>query len=64
MGLAVRVLWTYYREDAITARSHHLLRVVLETVSELRETLESVFLLRLPDAPELDAALARLLRTP
>lgn len=47
---------------------HHLggptERRVLETVSELRETLESVFLLRLPDAPELDTALARLLGTP
>jgi N-hydroxyarylamine O-acetyltransferase len=46
---------------------HHLggptERRVLETVSELRETLESVFLLRLPDAPELDTALARLLGT-
>ena len=46
---------------------HHLggptERRVLETVSELRETLESVFLLKLPDAPELDTALARLLQT-
>jgi arylamine N-acetyltransferase len=110
-GLAARVLWTYYADDAITARSHQLLRVqnyyasshptsrfvssliaappatdrrytladnqlavhhlggpterrVLETVSELRETLESVFLLRLPDTPELDTALARLLWMP
>jgi N-hydroxyarylamine O-acetyltransferase len=29
-GLAARVLWTYYPEDAITARSHQLLRVDLE----------------------------------
>ena len=47
---------------------HHLggptERRVLATVSELRETLESVFLLRLPDAPELDTALARLLPKP
>jgi N-hydroxyarylamine O-acetyltransferase len=47
---------------------HHLggptERRVLETVSELRETLESVFLLRLPDGPELDTALARLLPKP
>jgi N-hydroxyarylamine O-acetyltransferase len=29
-GFAARVLWTYYPEDAITARSHQLLRVDLE----------------------------------
>jgi N-hydroxyarylamine O-acetyltransferase len=29
-GLAARVLWTYYPEDAITARSHQLLRIDLE----------------------------------
>jgi N-hydroxyarylamine O-acetyltransferase len=29
-GLAARVLWTYYPEDAITARSHQVLRVDLE----------------------------------
>jgi glyoxylase-like metal-dependent hydrolase (beta-lactamase superfamily II) len=29
-GLAARVLWTYYPEDAITARTHQLLRVELE----------------------------------
>lgn len=28
-GLAARVLWTYYPEDAITARTHQLLRVEL-----------------------------------
>ena len=47
---------------------HHLggptERRVLGSVSELRETLESVFLLNLPDAPELDTALARLLPNP
>jgi N-hydroxyarylamine O-acetyltransferase len=47
---------------------HHLRgpteRRVLASVSELREALEGVFLLRLPDAPELDPALARLLWTP
>ena len=30
IGLAARVLWTFYPEDAITARSHQLLRVDLE----------------------------------
>ena len=29
-GLAARVLWTYHPEDAITARTHQLLRVALE----------------------------------
>jgi N-hydroxyarylamine O-acetyltransferase len=44
---------------------HHLggltERRVLETVAEVRETLESAFLLRLPHGPELDRAIARLL---
>ncbi|HEX5078072.1 MAG TPA: arylamine N-acetyltransferase [Geminicoccaceae bacterium] len=47
---------------------HHLggctERRVLRTVGELRATLEGAFLLRLPDVPELDGALARLLATP
>jgi N-hydroxyarylamine O-acetyltransferase len=34
-GLAARVLWTFYPEDAITARSHQLLRVELEDGSYL-----------------------------
>jgi N-hydroxyarylamine O-acetyltransferase len=44
---------------------HHLggptERRVLETVAEVRETLESAFLLRLPHGPELDSVIARLL---
>jgi len=35
-------------------------RRVLATAAELRKALEDVFLLDLPDAPELDATLARL----
>jgi hypothetical protein len=35
-------------------------RRVLANAAELREALEDVFLLDLPDAPGLDAALARL----
>jgi N-hydroxyarylamine O-acetyltransferase len=35
-------------------------RHVLDTAAELRQTLESAFRLTLPDAPELDTALARL----
>jgi N-hydroxyarylamine O-acetyltransferase len=47
---------------------HHLggpsERRVLTTVAEVRERLENDFLLQLPDAPELDTVIARLLRTP
>lgn len=39
-------------------------RRVLTTAAQLRETLESAFQLRLPDAPELDAALERLAARP
>jgi N-hydroxyarylamine O-acetyltransferase len=46
---------------------HHLggptERRVLETVTEVRETLEDIFQLRLPDEPDLDRAIARLLQT-
>jgi N-hydroxyarylamine O-acetyltransferase len=44
---------------------HHLCgpteRRLLTSVAEVRQTLESTFLLRLPDAPELDRAIARFL---
>jgi N-hydroxyarylamine O-acetyltransferase len=44
---------------------HHLggltERRALRTVTQVRDTLESIFLLKLPDAPELDGAIARLL---
>lgn len=47
---------------------HHLggptERRVLGTVAEVREALERVFLLSLPDAPELDTAIGRLLQAP
>ena len=44
--------------------AHHLNgnteRRVLTSAAEMRETLEKVFCITLPDVPELDAALARL----
>jgi N-hydroxyarylamine O-acetyltransferase len=47
---------------------HHLEgpteRRALETVAEVRETLEDVFQLKVADAPDLDRAIARLLQTP
>jgi N-hydroxyarylamine O-acetyltransferase len=44
---------------------HHLdgrrERRILTSAAEIRETLENAFRLRLPDAPDLDAALTRLI---